>query len=140
MASWVACERNHGAGACRPEAVRLAKTGVIGKCRRADCGADVRDFVGHRYPGKGQATYRLVHVARLHSDAEAESEGYDPMLFVLENAASRERVLWPFYWTKDRHKRWHVGQYPPLISAKELGGLIKRLSGSERREVRRAMA
>jgi hypothetical protein len=71
------------------------------------------------------ARFYLKRAVRLET---AQEEGYDPFLFLLENADDPNDVkVWPFYWIKNKHGKWHVGQFPPLLSRDQLNSLLSQL-------------
>jgi hypothetical protein len=82
--------------------------------------------VTHDKPDGSEDNYTVVRVARLFSEAEAEEEGYDPMGWVLRENDGGE-VLQLVYWTKNRNKQWWWGQNPPVLGAKHLRTLLRRL-------------
>jgi hypothetical protein len=127
MPSSVECENGHWASNCRVAAILIAEGRSLPVCSRADCGARTRYVIRQEYPDKGGAEYELVAVARLYDEGKAESEAYDPMLFALRDRATQRRYVWPFYWTKNRHGRWHVGQFPPILMAEEFQRLLTQL-------------
>jgi len=127
MPSWVECDAGHRAGKCRLVAAYIAEHGSGPACRRQACGAAVQYIMTYHYPRKGTPSYRVVHVARLYDDPQAEHQAFDPMLFALRNLHTREMRLLPFYWTRNPSGRWHVGQFPPLLSVSNLAALIASL-------------
>lgn len=127
MGSRLRCDNGHPSTGCRQAAAALAATGIPPFCGRRGCNAAVRYIVSHSYPGKDDAQYELVHVARWWDDVRAEREAYDPMLLVLRDQHTGSEYLWPFYWTKNRHQRRHVGQFPPILSAAEFASLLAKL-------------
>ena len=128
MSSWVVCDRGHRGGRCRDAAIEFSKRGSLEVCRRTDCDAPRRYLVSHSYANVDQAhEYELEKVARLYSDNDADGEGYDPMIFLLRHRQTGERMVWPFYWGKDRSGRWRVGQFPPLLSIGDIKKLIQSL-------------
>ncbi len=106
----------------------MTKEGTLGLCSRPGCGAPVRYLSRHYYANIGEHhEYELEKVVRLYSDEEADEEGYDPMLFRLRHRETERRVVWTFYWGKDKKKKWRVGQFPPLLSMDDLKRLLQEL-------------
>jgi len=71
------------------------------------------------------AEYEVLKVYARFSAVEAEKEGWDPMVFLMKDRNSGKRIVWPYYWTKDRNGKWANGQFPPLLSIGELKKVIK---------------
>ncbi len=126
MPSWATCAKGHLFRTCREAAAAIAARGDSAQCLEDNCSAPITYHVEHHYPGKGSSKFTATHVVRLNDDAEAEREGYDPMLLVLKDEKAGESVLWTFYWTKNRKNKWHVGQFPPLF---DLPGFRRLLQG-----------
>jgi hypothetical protein len=125
MPSEVICDNRHWGGRCLEAARKIARDGSLGACSR--CGIPIRYIMTHTYPNKGTYKFELERVIRLYADEEAEREGYDPMLFFLRQLNGDEPRVQLFYWTKNKHNAWHVGQFPPLLSIEEFGRLHKNL-------------
>jgi len=126
MSSRVICDNGHLGGYCRDAAIQLARRGALEPCHRSNCNVPRRYIVRQTYANSGEThEYELEKVVRLYSDNEADSEGYDPMLFLLRHRKKGHKVLWLFYWGKDRSGRWRVGQFPPLLSVKSLKYLMQ---------------
>jgi hypothetical protein len=130
MASRIECDNGHrDYGTLREAARHISQNGALGKCPR--CGATKRYIVSHYYPydsivagRKVTAQYEVIRVWTRFSAAEAERQGWDPMIFLMRNLNSSEEVVWPYYWTKNRNKKWANGQFPPLLSIGELKRVI----------------
>ncbi len=69
----------------------------------------------HTPPNQPTNIYHVVQIARLFSDSEVDTRGFDPMLFKLEHEDGG-LVLWPVYWTLDRYGDWGWGQNPPELA------------------------
>src|SRR5437870_3855629 len=106
MPSRVTCERGHHRhGTCRQAAIELAERRSLGICPQ--CGGPYRYRMEQEYfttDGGGEFTVR--HVIRLVSDTDAETKGWDPMVFVLD-CIDGSTAFWPTYWTHDRSGSWH---------------------------------
>jgi len=131
MPSWLECANGHGYHLirCRDAAILLARGASTPGCSKPGCTAPIRYCVSQTYPstgGKG-SKYQVIAVERLWQDADAERNRYDPMLLLLRDLSNGEQCAWPFYWTKNRHGKWHVGQYPPLLSVREFQNLLSGL-------------
>jgi len=125
MSSRVACDQGHWGGLCRDAAIEFSKQGNLGPCRQVTCQSPRRYIVSHYFANIAEShEHELEAVARLYTDQEANDEGYDPMLFLLRNRRSGQKLVWPFYWGKDRNGRWHVGQFPPLVALDDLKKMI----------------
>jgi hypothetical protein len=70
--------------------------------------------------------YEVIGVYAVLAPAQAEREGHDPMVFLMENRENGERVVWPYYWTKNRYGRWANGQFPAILTIGDLKNAIKR--------------
>jgi hypothetical protein len=129
MPSKVECDKGHRYGrTCREAAIEIAQAAETGwpTCKRLGCGAPLRYVSKQKYPSSAdkEYVYEVEKVIRFRPDT-AEGEKYDPMLFILRERTEGDRRLWPvhvwpFYWTHNRNGQWHVGQFPPLLTAKEL--------------------
>lgn len=130
MSSWIECDKGHLSRVlCREAAIEIAERKSLGPCARPGCGAQRRYYVGQKYANTHEEhEYELVRVVRLKSSAEAEEEGYDPMLFVLRSLKSKATTVWPFYWGHNKAKRWHVGQFPPMLTKREWKKLFARMN------------
>jgi hypothetical protein len=81
----------------------------------------MRYLVSHHYPyHRATVSYEVLKVLALFPADKAESEGYDPMILLLRNLATGRKMVWPYYWTKNRLGKWANGQYPPLLSVEDL--------------------
>lgn len=126
MASKIVCDNGHQYYGTRREAARhIMEHGALWKCSR--CGATVKYIVSQYYPYDsavaGQevtAQFEVIRVWTRFPAAEAERQGWDPMIFLMRNLNSSEEVVWPYYWTKNRNMKWANGQYPPLLPIGEL--------------------
>lgn len=125
MASLIKCDNGHNDWGTRREAARkISQYGDLGKCSR--CGENKHYIVSHYYPyDKATAKYEVLKVYMRFSDTEAEKEGWDPMVFLMKDLNSGEKIVWPYYWTKNRKGKWANGQFPPLLSIGELKKVIK---------------
>ena len=129
MPSRVECENGHPyRGTCREAAIEIAQVGNEWPiCKRLGCGARVRYISEQTYPSEPGRTYvyEVQKVVRFRPNT-AEKDKYDPMLLVLrERMEAGDKCSWPihiwtFYWTHNRKGQWHVGQFPPLLTVKEL--------------------
>ncbi len=125
MPSRVVCNAGHSGGLCQDAAIEISVNGHLGNCA---CGEQRRYLVSQHYPFYDVTReYELESVKRIHTDEQAEEEGYDPMVFVLRDRHDNNLLIWPFYWTKNRHQRWHVGQFPPLLPVEPLRQLLSEL-------------
>ncbi len=125
MASQIVCDNGHrDYSGCRKAARVISQNGVLKPCQR--CGSNRRYVVSHEY-GKVTVHYEVVKVFALRSPSQAEEEGYDPMVFLMKNLKSGEKIVWPYYWKKARNGKWANGQFPPLLSIEELKTVIKHL-------------
>lgn len=133
MPSSVKCENGHYSR-CRVAAREISNNRSLRPCEK--CSTARRYLVRQAYPGKGNPELELVRVATLYSNAVAEKRGYDPMLFELKVIGSTRRVHWPFYWTKNRNRRWHVGQFPPIFwDVRQLPRLVSKLTQKQQNRI-----
>jgi hypothetical protein len=129
--SRVVCESGHYGGRRRDAAIELSQNGSLLTCSR--CGKPRHYFVSQFYPRYEEThEYELEKVVRIYSPEDAEAEGYDPMIFLLRHQKSGDKVLWPFYWVKDKRGKWGGGQFPPMLHVEEFKMAIKKLEGSEK--------
>lgn len=121
MPSRVICDSGHAGGLCRPAATRLSEQGSLGSCRQPSCNAPVRYLVTQHYANLDEEhEHEVVKVIRLRTPSDVEEEGYDPMIFLLQHRETGKRVVWPFYWGRDKKGKWRVGQFPPLLGLDEM--------------------
>ena len=74
----------------------------------------------------------MLGVHAILSDAEAENQGWDPMILLMrQRGTGGEMTIWPYYWTKNRLGNWANGQFPPLLSIQDLKNVIKKLEDLE---------
>lgn len=138
MSSKLVCDNGHRYYVtCREAARHISQHGALEKCSR--CGTTLRYIVSHYYPYDSvvaehevTAQYEVIRVWTRFSATEAESQGWDPMIFLMRNRNSGEEVVWPYYWTKNRNKKWANGQFPPLLSIRELKKAITKLENEFR--------
>jgi hypothetical protein len=131
MPSKVTCDNGHKGGRCRQAAIGISANNALGNC---SCGAQKRYLVTQFYPFYSAThEYEVVQVRRINNNEVAEAEGYDPMVFLLRDRENGSLVVWPFYWIKNRHGRWHVGQFPPLLPIEPLRQLLADIESSNRR-------
>jgi hypothetical protein len=125
MGSEAKCDSGHTYPGPRRKAAReIYERGALMPCSR--CGKDMRYFVAHTYPyHKVTVKYEVIRVLTLFPADRAESEGYDPMIFLMRNLSNGKKTVWPYYWTKNRRGNWANGQFPPLISVEDLKMVIK---------------
>jgi len=116
MGSEVKCDGGHAYPRPRRKAAReICERGALMPCSR--CGKDMRYLVSHTYPyHRVTVKYEVLRVLALFPADRAESEGYDPMMFIMKNPSSGKKTVWPYYWTKNRRGKWANGQFPPLLS------------------------
>lgn len=126
MATRVECDNGHPQpGTCRKAARELAERGSLGRCSR--CGQSKHYIVSHYYPyDKLNVEYEVINVYAVLPSEQAEREGWEPMVFLMKNRQSGDRIVWSYYWTKDRHGRWRNGQFPPLLTIKDLRSVVER--------------
>lgn len=85
------------------------------------CGAKKHYVVSHYYPSdKTEVEWEVISVYAPFSATGAEHEGWDPMIFLMKNRNSNEKVVWPYYWTKNRYGKWANGQFSPLLKLGQL--------------------
>jgi hypothetical protein len=114
-----------------PAAIELSERGSLAPC--SVCGAARRYILSQYFPYLDvRCEFELEKVVRLRPDS-AEEEGYDPMLFLVRRHDTNDRLVWPFYWVKNRKGKWQVGQFPPLLTLEEarkgLDELVPHASG-----------
>jgi hypothetical protein len=49
------------------------------------------------------------------------------MILLIRHQGTKEEGLWPFYWIKNKHNRWHVGQFPPQMTMSEFKECLQKL-------------
>jgi len=128
MASEMKCDNGHRyRRTCREAARHIAEHGDLGQCTR--CGGQIRYIVSQSYPYSGETVeFDVLGVHTIFSSAEAEKQGWDPMVLLMKQRdAGNEMTIWPYYWTKNRLGNWHNGQFPPLLSLQDLKNVIKKL-------------
>jgi len=128
MASEVKCDNGHRYLGTRREAARqIAEHGDLGLCTR--CGGQIRYVVSQSYPYSGETVeFDVLGVHTILSGDEAEKQGWDPMIILMkERGTASEMTIWPYYWTKNRAGNWANGQFPPLLSVKDLKNVMKKL-------------
>jgi hypothetical protein len=137
MSSRVGCDKGHAGGLCREAAIRIAEQGTLGTCSLPGCGAVLRYIVKQHYANLDEShEYEVARVVRLRNRADADEEGYDPMIFLLRHRTSGKEVVWPFYWGRDKKNKWRVGQFPPLIGMAELQLALERMKSRANNETR----
>lgn len=116
MSSEVKCDNGHAyPGSCRKAAREICERGALIPCSR--CGKNVHYLVSHTYPyHKVTVKYEVLRVLTLFPTDRVESEGYDPMMFIMKNLSNGKKRIWLYYWTKNRRGKWANGQFPPLLS------------------------
>src|SRR2546422_10771006 len=98
MPSRIVCDQGHGAGLCRTAAITLSERGSLGLCREPNCNAPVRYIVSQHYVNIDEEhEHEVVKVIRLRSADDANEEGNDPMIFLLQHRETGRRMVWPFY-------------------------------------------
>jgi hypothetical protein len=119
MATRIECDKGHRDWrGCRINAREISQHGMQ-SC--SHCGEKKHYIVSHYYPyDKIQVEWEVISVYALFSATRAEREGWDPMIFLMKNRNSNERMVWPYYWTKNRHGKWANGQFPPLLKLGQL--------------------
>lgn len=124
MASRIECDNGHRySGTCREAAREISERGALERCPL--CEKSKHYIVSHYYPyARVTVEYEVLKVYARHSRQEAESEGWDPMIFLMENRNNGEKIVWTYYWTKNRNGKWANGQFPPLLSIGELKKVI----------------
>ena len=126
MGTRIVCDGGHRHYGTKREAAReISQHGKLERCSR--CGKNKRYIVSHYYPYDNvTAEYEVQRVYARFSATEADREGWDPMIFLMKDRNSGEKVVWPYYWTKDRNGKWANGQFPPLLSIGELKRVIQK--------------
>ncbi len=125
MATWIECDNGHKdwKTSKRVAPREIGEHGHLGLCPR--CGAKKHYIVSHYYPYDAVTLRYEVVASRLRFSAdEAESQGWDPMILLMKDS-NGDKVVWPYYWTKDRNGKWANGQYPPLLTIDELRAALQ---------------
>jgi hypothetical protein len=124
MPQLVQCEVGHRIKEThRATARRFSEKRDLGQCY---CGKSIQYKVTQKDPSDGKIrTYNILRVKTLLSREAAEKQGWDPMVFLLKNQETETIVMWPYYWKKDRNKKWANGQYPPLLKISDMEQVIK---------------
>jgi hypothetical protein len=127
MGSEVKCDDGHAYPGPRRKAAReIFERGALKPC--SHCGKNMHYFVSHTYPyHRVTVRYEVLRVLAMFPIDRAESEGYDPMMFIMKNLANGKKTVWLYYWTKNRHGKWANGQFPPLLSIEDFKRAIKEL-------------
>ena len=47
------------------------------------------------------------------------------MFFLMKNTKDNGKVVWTYYWTKNRNRKWANGQSPPLLDIEDLRTALK---------------
>lgn len=130
MATRVVCDQGHRyPKTCREAARQISLQDSPGICQK--CGKKMRYLVSHTYPyNKLTAEYEVISVYTPFSSTKAEREGRDPMVFLMKDLNSLNKVVWSYYWTKSRLGKWANGGYPPLLTLNDLKSAIKKLETS----------
>lgn len=131
MGQKIECVNGHPRpGSTRSGARELVERGTLAVCPR--CGEPMHYFVGHSYPYRNVTReYDVVKVRVLRSEAQAEEEGYDPMMFLLRDCREHSLTVWGWYWTKNKKGKWASGGSPPLLTIDELAAVVREFQATQ---------